>query len=149
MRWVQKDLDMIGPEKPPGVRNSPAKTPCFPRFSHLYSQSLLPSSLFLSCTMPPHPSLCLLSSLFPALSLSLPHLAPFSTTTSVLLCHLSPCIAPPALWCSTDNQNSAHIHTYTRKGTQVTYPHAGRHTPTTSGSPLPLSHLILCRHEKF
>lgn len=142
---------MIALEKPPGVRNSPAKTPCFPRFSHLYSQSLLLSfsPLLLHHTSSPL-SLASSFSLSPSFSPSLPLCLPLS----VLLCHLSSCIAPPALWCSTDNQNSAHIHTHTHthacarthRGTQVTYKLTHTHMqgdtrPPLPAAPLPLSHL--------
>lgn len=131
---------MIGLEKPPGVRNSPAKAPCFPRFSHLYSQSLL---LLFSPLLLHHASspLSLASSFSP--SPSFPPSLPPCLPLSVLLCLLSSCIAPPAPWCSTDNQNSAHIHARTEAHERThTYgrTHTGRHTPTTSGSPPSLSH---------
>lgn len=90
--------------------NSPVKTPCLPRFfSHLYSQCLLSF-----CIMPPHPPL---ASLFLSLLSLLPYLTPVPPPSPppVLLCLSSSCIASPAPWCGTGNQNSAHIHTCARR----------------------------------
>lgn len=116
--------------------------------SEIHLQKLLASPAFLicihslssSCIMPPHSSPSLPLSLSPSLPPSPP---PSCLPLSVLLCLLSSCIAPPALWCGTDNQNSAHIHTRTHGGAhththlQTSRTHTGRHTPTTSGSPPP------------
>lgn len=100
------------------------KLPASPAFSNLYSQSLLSS-----CIMPPH-----LSS---SLALSLPPSLPCRLPLSVLLCLSSSCIAPPALWCNTDNQNSAHTHTGTHGGTHT----QGDTHPPIPVAPLPLLHL--------
>lgn len=93
------------------------------------------------------PASCLLTS-FPLSLVCLPHNLPASLSLSVLPCLLSSCIAPPAPWCSTDNQNSARIRIHIHDGHAGTHTYrlihthnTGRHTPTTSGSPHPLSHL--------
>lgn len=121
---------MTGLEEAPGVRNSPAKTPCFPRFSHLYSQSLL---LLLSP---------LLHHTSPPLSSPSPF---FPTSVLSLLCPsvhlLSSCIAPPALWCSTYNQDCAHERTHLQRHTHThkrreTHAHHFRQPPSLSHTSL-------------
>lgn len=112
------------------------KLPASPAFSHLYSQSLLSF-----CIMPPH-----LSPSLP-LSLCLPPSLPPCLPLSVLLCLLSSCIASPALWCGTDNQNSAHIRTrtavrtHTQAHTHVRTLKRGDTRPPLPAAPLSLSHL--------
>lgn len=118
-----------------------------PWCQEIHLHKLPASPAFLICIHSVSPSFSLLlhhasSPLYLSSSFSLsplPHLLLPCLPLSVLLCLLSSCIAPPALWCSTDNQNSAHI-----RGCTQAHAHTGRHTPTTSGSPpplLPLSHL--------
>ena len=103
------------------------KLPASPAFSHLYSQSLL-----YYCIMPPH--------LTPSLPLSLclpPSLTPW-LPLYVLLCLLLSCIASPALWCGTDNQNSAHTHTH-----RETHAHHFRQPPSLSHtSPLQTRNIL-------
>lgn len=135
----RKDRHLIGSEKLPGVRNSPAKAPSFPRFSHLYSWSFLllfsplllhhassPLSLFLL-------SASLTTSLPPSLSLS------FRVSCHPALLHLHRGAAPTI--------RTLHAYTYTT-GTQAPTL-TDSYTHTTQGDthpPLPaaptLSHIF-------
>lgn len=66
------------------------------------------------------------ASLFLSLLSLLPYLTPHPSThpPPVLLCLSSSCIASPAPWCGTGNQNSAHIHTCARR---LAHTHTHRH----------------------
>lgn len=125
--------------------NSPVKTPPPPPlFPHLYSQYLLSF-----CIMPPHlsPSPPSFSPSCPSFLTSLPP----HTFFSVLLCLSSSCIASPAPWCGTGNQNSAHIRTCTRRLTHVTHAQ-GDTRPPLPAAPLPPFYTLTplhCRHETF
>lgn len=110
--------------------NSPVKTP--PLFPHQYSECLLSF-----CIIPPHLSPSPPSSYpsCPSFLTSLPSPLPPHTFFSVLLCLSSSCIASPAPWCITGNQNSAHIRTCTRR---LTHTHAHvTHAQGDTRPPLP------------
>lgn len=134
--------------------NSPVKTPRLPRFFLICIHSV--SSPSASCLLTSLPRLPLPLPLFPP---SLPHypLPPPHTHTffSVLLCLSSSCIASPAPWCGTGNQNSAHIRTCTRRlihtHTHVTHAQ-GDTRPPLPAAPLPPFYTLTplhCRHETF
>lgn len=97
------------------------------------------------------PASCLLTS-FPLSLVCLPHNLPASLSLSVLPCLLSSCIAPPAPWCSTDNQNSARIHIHDGHAGTHTYrlihTHTHRETHTHHfRQPPPSLTSFHCRHE--
>lgn len=91
------------------------------------------------------PASCLLTS-FPLSLVCLPHNLPASLSLSVLPCLLSSCIAPPAPWCSTDNQNSARTHTRRARRHPHLQTHTHTHTQGDTHPPLPaaptLSHIF-------
>lgn len=129
---------MIGLEKPPGVKNSPAKAPCFPRFSHLYSYSLLVfSPLLLHHVSSP---LSLASSFSP--SPSFPAYLPLSFGVSyhpaLLHLHCGAALTIRTLHTYTRARRHTSTHAY-----RLTHTHThtqGDTRPPLPAAPLPLSH---------